>query len=228
MSKDKYIAAIKLSSIVLFLSICGNFGCNKEAPAKEPKTKAQLEKVLIDNFSSVVSKSVTGLKWTFITDQVMGGVSIGKMEFVQHENRSCLHMKGEVFLKNRSGFIQVRRNLHPKGRSFDTRAFDGIYLRVKGNSEPYAIHLQTKDTKLTWQYYQAQFRTDGKWQEIKISFKQFKPVSLKKFLDRKNLKTIAVIATKKKFKADIYIDEIGFYKEQKMYKKLQAMRSRVI
>jgi len=228
MSNDKYIAVIKLSSIALFMSICGNFGCNKEAPAKEPRTKAQFEKRLIDDFSSDNSKSATGLKWIFITDLVMGGVSTGKMEFIQHDNRSCLHMKGDVSLKNRGGFIQVRRNLDPKGRSLDAHAFDGIYLRVKGNSEPYAIHLRTKDTKLARQYYQAQFRTDGKWQEIKISFKQFKPISLKKFLDKKYLKTIAVEAAKKNFKADIYIDDIGFYKEQEMYKKLTPEEERVI
>ena len=187
MNKDKYIAIIKLSSIALLLSICGNFGCNKEAPAKEPETMAQFEKAPIDDFSSNASKSVTGLKWTFITDQVMGGVSTGKMEFIEHDSRSCLHLKGDVSLKNRGGFIQVRRNLDPKGKPFDASAFDGIYLRVKGNIEPYAIHLRTTDTRLAWQFYQAQFRTDGTWQEFKISFKKFMPVSLKKSLDIKKL-----------------------------------------
>ncbi len=228
MSKDKYIAIIKLSSIALFLSICGNFGCNKEAPAKEPKTMAQPDKVLIDDFSSNITKSKTDSKWTFISDQVMGGVSTGKMEFIEYDSRSCLHMNGDVSLKNRGGFIQVRSNLNPKGKTFDASAFDGIYLRIKGNSEPYALHLRTTNTRLPWQYYQARFRTDGTWQGIRISFKQFEPISLKKSLDIKKLKTIAVVAIQKEFKADIYIDEIGFYKEQKMYKKLTPEEERVI
>ena len=228
MSKDKYIPLIKLSSIALFLSICGNFGCNKDVPAKEPETKARIEKTLIDDFPPDVLKSEARLKWTFITDRVMGGVSTGKMEFMEHESRSCLHMTGEVSLKNRGGFIQVRRNLNPKSRPFDASAFDGIYLRVKGNNEPYAVHLRTGDTKLAWQYYEAQFHTDGTWREIKIPLQQFKPVSIKKPLNRKYIKTIAVAATKKEFKADIYIDEIGFYKEHKMYKKLTPEEERVI
>jgi peptide methionine sulfoxide reductase msrA/msrB len=228
MSKDKYIPLIKLSSIALFLSICGNFGCNKDVPAKEPETKVRIEKTLIDDFPPDVLKSEARLKWSFITDRVMGGVSTGKMEFMEHENRSCLHMTGEVSLKNRGGFIQVRRNLNPKARPFDASAFDGIYLRVKGNSESYAIHLRTGDTTLARQYYQAQFPTDGTWQEIKIPLQQFKPVLLKKPLNRKYIKTIAVAATKKEFKADIYIDEIGFYKEHKMYKKLTPEEERVI
>lgn len=228
MSKYKYIAIIKLSSIVLFLSICVNFGCNKEAPAKEPKTMAQPEKTLIDDFSSDASKSVTGRTWTFISDQVMGGVSTGKMEFIEHDSRSCLHMNGDVSLKNRGGFIQVRSNLNPKGKTFDASSFDGIYLRVKGNNEPYALHLRTSNTWFPWQHYQAMFRTDGTWQEIKVAFEQFEPVSLKKPLNRKKLKTIAIVAIKKEFKADIYIDEIGFYKEQKMYKKLTPEEERVI
>ena len=228
MSKDKYIAIIKLSAIALFLSICVNFGCNKEAPAKEPETMAQPEKTLIDDFSSNVSKSKNGLEWTFITDQVMGGVSTGKMEFMEHESRSCLHMKGDVSLKNRGGFIQVRSNLNPKEKLFDASAFDGIYLRVKGNNEPYSLHLRTSNTWFPWQHYQARFRTNGTWQEIMIAFEQFEPVSLKKSLNRKKLKTTAVVAIKKEFKADIYIDEIGFYKEQKMYKKLTPEEERVI
>ncbi len=228
MSKDKYIAIIKLSSIALFLSIFGTFAYNNKIPAKEPENMANIKKLLIDDFSLNVSKSKTDSKWTFISDQVMGGVSTGKMEFIEHDSRSCLYMNGDVSLKNRGGFIQVRSNLNPKGKTFDASAFDGIYLSVKGNDEPYALHLRTSNTWLPWQHYQALFRTNGTWQEIKVAFEQFEPVSLKKSLNRKKLKTIAVVAIKKEFKADIYIDEIGFYKEQKMYKKLTPEEERVI
>jgi len=181
MSKGKYIAVIELSSIVLFLNMCGNFGCNKQVPAKEPETKARIEKALIDDFSKDNTKSSTGHTWTFITDQVMGGVSTGKMEFMEHESRSCLHLKGEVSLKNRGGFIQVRSNLNPKGKTFDASSFEGIYIRVKGNKEQYALHLRTSNTWFPWQHYQAMFRTDGTWQEIKVAFEQFQPISLRKF-----------------------------------------------
>jgi len=51
------------------------------------------------------------------------------------------------------------------------------------------------------------------WQEIKIPFAGFKPNSLDEPLNIKALKSIAIVAIKKQFKADIYVDKIGF-KEQ--------------
>jgi len=203
-------------------------GYEQQLTAREPEKVSLSNKVLIDDFSSASKISALGTKWAFITDQVMGGVSAGSMQFVQHNNRFCLNVKGNVSLKNNGGFIEARANLHPRGKSLDTRAFEGIYLRAKGNGERYAVHLRTKDTRLPRQFYGATFKTDRSWQEIKIPFRGFVPVFLKKPLDSKSIRSVAIVATNKEFKADIYADEIGFYKEKKVYRKLTPEEEHVI
>jgi peptide methionine sulfoxide reductase msrA/msrB len=158
----------------------------------------------------------------------MGGVSTGKMEFVRMEEKPSLHMKGNVSLENNGGFIQCRTGLSAKTKYFDAGGFDGIYLRSRGNRYKYAIHLRTSNTWLPWQFYQADFQNTENWKEVKIPFSEFKPVSLRKKLNIGKLKTVAIVAIKKEFKADIFVNEIGFYKDRKMYKKLTPEEERVI
>lgn len=228
MSLIIHIAVKKLPVLLLLLGILASCGCEKQVPARESFTMSLSNKMIINDFSSEASDSPDRPGWTFITDQVMGGVSTGSMQFVQHDDRPCLHITGDVSLKNNGGFIQARTEFLPKGKYFDARAFEGVHLRVKGNGELYAIHLRTKDTRLPWQFYQATFQTDGTWQEVKIPFKSFKPFSLKKGLDTKSLKTIAIVAIKKEFKADVFVDEIALYKGNIKYRKLTPEEERVI
>jgi peptide methionine sulfoxide reductase msrA/msrB len=215
-------------AFLLPMGIFVNGGYEKQLRAREPEKMSLNNKVLIDNFSSAGEISALGTKWAFITDQVMGGVSTGSMQFVQHNNLFCVHIKGDVPLKNSGGFIEASANLHPQGKPFDACAFEGIYLRAKGNGERYAIHLQTKDTRFSWQFYEAIFKTDETWQEFEIRFRRFVPFFLKKPLDSKNIRSVAIVAINKTVKADIYVDEIGFYKEKKMYRKLTPEEEQVI
>jgi hypothetical protein len=134
----------------------------------------------IDDFSSKDFNKRFNTRWEFISDRVMGGVSTGRVEFKRYDGRSCLHMAGSVSLENNGGFIQARVGLDTKNRSFDAHMYEGIRLSAKGNGRSYAIHLLTEDTKLPWQFYQASFATNGKWQEIRIPFTLFKPYSLSK------------------------------------------------
>ena len=192
------------------------------------KTKSPLKTTLIDDFSSVGSKKNFKTSWQFFSDRVMGGVSSGKMEFVSDDERSSMHMTGAVSLANNGGFIQARTGFNPEGRSFDARRFAGIKLNVKGNGQSYAVNLPTPETRLPWQYYQAVFSTNGQWQEIKIPFTLFKPYSLASPLNARTLKSIAVAAMGREFEADIFVDEIAFYGDKTMYKKLTPEEERVI
>jgi len=228
MNTTKSFVGYKLAVVVLLLAAIASGGCDKQLPARERETMSVKIRAAIDDFSSRTPNLTIGPKWAFITDQVMGGVSTGDMEFVKYDGRPCLHVRGEVSLDNNGGFIQARANLHSEGKNFNASAFEGVYLRAKGNGEQYAIHLRTKDTRLPWQFYEAQFRTDKTWQEIEIPFSRFAPSSLGKPLDSTNLKSVAIAAIKREFKADIYIDEIGFYKERKMHRKLTPEEERVI
>ena len=192
------------------------------------KANSKLKTTLIDDFSSVGSKKSFGTNWQFVSDRVMGGVSSGKIEFVKDDDRSSMHMTGAVSLANNGGFIQARTGFNPEGRSFDARRFAGIKLLARGNAQKYAVNLRTTETRLPWQYYQAVFSTNQQWQEIKIPFTLFKPYSLSSPLNTRTLKSIAVAAMGREFEADIFLDEIAFYGDKTMYKKLNPEEERVI
>jgi len=176
------------------------------------KTKSPLKTMLIDDFSKEGSKKSINTNWEFVSDRVMGGISSGKMEFVNEDERSCMQMSGGVSLVNNGGFIQARKNLNPKGRSLDARRYAGIRLLVKGNAQQYAVHLRTAETRLQRQYYQAVFSTNGQWQEIKIPFTLFKPYSLRRPLTPEEERIIVHKGTEMPFtgKYDKHFEE-GIY-----------------
>jgi len=225
-----YTTGILMAFFLIALLIAQAGPNPKSDTAEESKIAKTTEKsFLIDDFSQPEKNTIFGTRWQMITDQVMGGASSGKLEFLPFEQRFCMHMTGSVSLENNGGFIQARLALGLRNKLYDAQSFDGIKLRVRGNRHTYALHLRTNDNRLPWQYYQVAFTTGPTWREIKIPFKEFKPASLKKSLDTKNLQSIAVVAIKKEMQADIRIDEISFYKEQKsMYRKLTDQEKNVI
>ena len=97
-------------------------------------------------------------------------------------------------------------------------------MKVKGNGQPYAVHLKTSSTVFPWQHYQAEFKTDGSWQEIVLAFKDFKPKSLKRSVKSSKLKTLAVVAMTPDMKADLLIDEVAFCTEEDLKDSSPAKR----
>ena len=229
MSIKKYLILSRLLPAALVFIVAVAIGGTVVQPNKPQENMTPtLKTILIDDFSKEGSQKSFSTNWEFVSDRVMGGVSSGTNEFVNEDEHSSIHLTGNVSLANNGGFIQVRTNFNPRGRSFDARLFTGVKLLVKGNSQQYAIHLRTADTRLDWQYYQATFSTNGQWQEIKIPFTLFKPYSLQSPLNTRTLKSIAVVAIGREFQADIFIDEIAFYGDKTMYKKLTPEEERII
>ncbi len=91
-------------------------------------------------------------QWKFITDQVMGGVSVGKFEVEEIEDTKCYRMTGQVSTKNNGGFIQIRTELKPE---INTKEYEGLYVKVYGNKKKYSLHLRTGLTLAPWQYYRT-------------------------------------------------------------------------
>jgi peptide methionine sulfoxide reductase msrA/msrB len=229
MSFSKYLIVSRLLPVVLVFVVAVAIGVAAIQPDKsEENAKKTSKTILIDDFSRDDSKSDLVTKWEFVSDRVMGGVSSGKIEFINEDEHSSLYLTGAVSLANNGGFIQARKNFNPKGRSFDARRFTGVKLLVKGNNQKYAVHLRTSQTRLDWQYYQATFSTNRQWQEIKIPFTLFKPYSLQSPLNTRTLKSIAIVAIGREFQADIFVDEISFYGDKTMYNKLTPAEERVI
>ena len=51
-------------------------------------------------------------RWEYISDEVMGGVSDGRVEFIEESNVQFVRLRGVVSTENNGGFIQARRKLN--------------------------------------------------------------------------------------------------------------------
>ena len=147
-------------------------------------------------------------KWLFISDQVMGGVSSGKVDFININNNLHARMTGNVSTKNKGGFIQLRRKvekLNLEGSKF-------IEIIAKGNNQNYFIHLRTTGTFLPWQYYQISFKALSNFKTFKLPINEFRrsSVFLSKNINPKNITSIGIVAFGRDHAADIHIKEIKF------------------
>ena len=58
---------------------------------------------IVENFNSSPER-----RWDFFTDQVMGGRSTGKLEFISSGETNYARLSGNVTTENNGGFIQFR------------------------------------------------------------------------------------------------------------------------
>ncbi len=173
--------------------------------------KAQNKKMLIDDFSSSDLVSNLGTRWRVVSDQVMGGVSQGKLTQDTILGRRCLRLLGDVRLDNNGGFIQAALDLDKTEGLFDASQFKGIRLVVYGNGEKYSIHLRTPDNNLPWQSYRSHFSALHTWTTIDLAFTDFEPYRTRLPLDTSKLRRLGLVAIGREFSADLAASEIGFY-----------------
>ena len=162
--------------------------------------------IMIDNFDAD-----SMVRWSYVSDQVMGGVSEGSAKMVtdRDDGDSYAHMVGSVSTANNGGFIQLRTSL---SAGVDKNAA-GVYIKARGNGEKYYIHLRTRGTMLPWQYYQGTFDVSDQWQVIRLPLDAFKPSGswIRKSALPKSIRSIGIVAYGRNHQADIQISEIGFY-----------------
>ena len=189
--KKKYSFVKSLSCVILCLGISVSSTLAKQI-------------MTFDNF--MVNSAA---QWEFITDQVMGGVSTGKLEFRTESKNKFARMTGNVSLENKGGFIQFRRTVD---KQFDDSLL-GLELSLRGNSEIYFIHLRTSGTFLPWQYYQASFESKNKWSTVKIPFSKFRKSGwmLSDSVKPGNIKSIGIVAFGKKHAVKIDVRAISLY-----------------
>jgi hypothetical protein len=148
-------------------------------------------------------------RWRFFTDQVMGGVSSGKVVFDREDGQPYARMTGRVSTANRGGFIQMRLDLAnppPEGTT-------GVRLFVRGNSQRYFMHLRTSGTILPWQYYQAGFEVTESWSEVRLPLDAFAASGalLRSIPRPRSLKSVAIVAYGRDHDARVDVREVGFY-----------------
>ena len=148
-------------------------------------------------------------RWRFFSDQVMGGVSEGRLSFGTKDQAQVARMQGRVSTANNGGFIQFRKELD-KSPSANIK---GVELKVRANNQPYYIHLRTSGTKLPWQYYQAKFQATPEWRTIRLPLSAFEASSrwTRKTPKATSLRSIGVVAYGRNHDALIEVAEIGFY-----------------
>ena len=162
--------------------------------------------IMIDNF-----EATSNVNWDYLSDQVMGGVSEGsaRLGIDSDSGNTYVQMTGDVSTENNGGFIQLRTRL-PSGADQDV---SGVYLRARGNSQKYYIHLRTRGTMLPWQYYQASFDTTGEWQIIRLPLSAFERSGtwLRSKVKASSIRSLGVVAYGRDHQAEIDVAEIGFY-----------------
>lgn len=148
-------------------------------------------------------------RWRFFTDTVMGGVSTGELSFAQENGESHARMTGSVSTENRGGFIQFQRELDTS----PPESASGVRLVVRGNAQPYFVHLRTSGTVLPWQYYQAEFEASGDWTELRLPFAAFEPSGrlLRSTPRPETLRSVGIVAYGRDHQAEIEVREVGFY-----------------
>ena len=164
--------------------------------------------IMIDNFDANST-----VRWDYVSDQGMGGVSEGSARLVTDNDTgdAYAHMVGDVSTANNGGFIQLRTRL---SSGADKNAA-GIYIKVRGNGQKYYIHLRTKGTMMPWQYYQGALDVSEQWQVIRLPLDSFKPSGswLRKTALPKSIRSVGIVAYGRDHEADIQVSEIGFYEE---------------
>ena len=165
--------------------------------------------LIIDDFSDTRGISNLATRWRLVSDQVMGGVSDGRMTDERVDGRGALCLRGRVSLENNGGFLQLSLDLSRDGL-LDARAYDGIRLTVRGNGERYNLHLKTADTTRPWQSYRSSFTTSSQWQDILLPFGTFEPYRIDVPFDPSRLRRIGIVAIGRDFMADLCVADARF------------------
>ena len=148
-------------------------------------------------------------RWQFFTDQVMGGQSYGKLEFLTDKNGNFARMSGDVSIANNGGFIQFRGQL---GNQLNN-SIRGIRLKVRGNNQKYFVHLRTTESVSPRQYYQKEFFASNKWTEVKLLLSDFQKRMnfMKSKIKPSSIRTVGIVAYGRNHQAELEVHMVSFY-----------------
>jgi hypothetical protein len=167
--------------------------------------------LMIDDRGSGGGRSSLGTAWRLITDDVMGGVSRGRLTTETIAGRQCIRLQGEVRLENSGGFVQAVLDLKREG-ALDASDYTGVQLDVFGNGEAYNVHLRTDDVWLPWQAYRASFEAAPGWHTVRVPFADFDGYRIFSALDLKHLERIGIVAIGRAFAADLCLGSLALYR----------------
>ncbi len=162
---------------------------------------------LLDDFQGTDGAAI-GTQWQGFTDRVMGGRSDAESEVVETDRGPALQLRGEVRLENSGGFIQARLPLTATGAAFDTSAWRGFALELRGRPGPYYLHVRSADTQQPWQHYRAPLPVQEGWDRVVVPFEDLEPQRLERPLDLQRLHSVAVVAYGEAFQAWLEVSRL--------------------
>jgi len=190
--------SLKISKISYFFSLIVMITINSKAIAVEDL--------------SFPFNADSGRYWQYVSDQVMGGVSVGKVTLEQDGEMYYARLTGNVSTRNNGGFIQLRSGISFANSEKEGRNLQGVRLNVRGNGETYDIHIITNDRAYYGDYYSATFKANSDWKMIDLPFNTFER---KRFnaskLDAKNIRNFSITAYGRNFTSDVSVSTIEFY-----------------
>ena len=159
------------------------------------------ENNLRDNFDNPNS-------WRYIADDVMGGISSGKVEFINVDGKDNALLTGNVSTENNGGFIHIRKEL----KDINLSKTDRIRIVARGNNEKYYVFLRTTGTILPWQYYSYEFYVRNEYDEFIMPIKDFKRsgILLANQINPKKITSIGIVAYGRDHYAELYVKELEF------------------
>ncbi|MFZ3584347.1 CIA30 family protein [Loktanella sp. DJP18] len=149
------------------------------------------------------------LKWDYVADTVMGGVSRGHVEEVVIAGRTAMRLTGDVSLDNDGGFIQMAADLPPDHGAAD---FSGIEIDLFGNDEVYDLRLRTTDLTRPWQSFRTERLVSPGWSTYRVSFADLTPHRTQETFHRLHLRRIGVVAIGRRFHADVAVAGVRLYR----------------
>lgn len=169
--------------------------------------------LLLDDFTGRNGSSRIGTQWEGFTDRVMGGRSDMSARVEETEEGPALHMTGRVSLENNGGFIQVRLPLASDG-ALDASEYRGVAVTARARGENYYVHLRTNRTRFPWAHYEQKMDVTDNWTRIELPFSAFDAQYMLGggSPDVSRLRSVAVVAGKAEFDADIWVRSIELYK----------------
>ena len=189
-------------------------------------TVQSLNNLVIDDFNRLEGRK-SGLIWTSTADQTKDYRRVDTKQFVQSNGRSCLNIK--ELIPTKKNLIIVGTKAAPDNPSdLNFAGHDGIYLRAKGTGGQCTLGLWIESKKAGNQLYQAPFEMKNRWQEFRLPFRMFWSMPTSKTLNSREIFRIVTMPALQQRTVEVFLDEIGFYKEQKMYKKLSPEQERII
>jgi hypothetical protein len=198
---------ISLSLFILMTSLLSTNGVS----ADDRAAKVMDNSVIIDDRSNAGMLSSMGTEWRLISDNVMGGLSEGKLTLHNHEGKECLRMQGYVTTENNGGFVQMALPLSDD--VFDAGEYQGIEIEVSGNGELYNFHLRTNELWFPWQSYRYSFTASPHWQSYRIPFAKLEKYKTFTRFDKKQLTRLGLVAIGRDFEADLCLASVKFYAE---------------